>query len=150
MPAPFRFMLAPLYWVPFWFVRAFFGIELPCTARVGRKLKLGGTGIVIHRDAVIGDNCSVAQNVTIGAKTIATFKQHPTIGNRVIIGAGAVLIGRIRIGDDAAIGPNAVVMTNVPAGARVVMPPPRIIVLQRETLPAQEESPEVPTLQGTF
>jgi serine O-acetyltransferase len=150
LPRPLRLALAPLYWVPFWFARAFFGIELPCTASVGRKLKLGGSGVFIHRRAQIGSDCTISQNVTIGAKTVATYKQFPVIGDRVVIGAGAVLIGRIQIGDDAAIGPNAVVMTNIPAKARVVMPPPRVLLMQRSPAQVESDAQDMSALQGRF
>ena len=101
-------------------------VELPHTARVGRRVKLAHQGgIVIGHDAVIGDDCLIRRNVTIGA--VDDAGRSPRLGDRVRIGPGAVLIGDITIGDDVLIGPNAVVTTNVAAGARVLAPSSRVI-----------------------
>jgi serine O-acetyltransferase len=126
LPLVPKLFLAPIYAVLFWFVRNFYGIELPHRTKVGRRFCIGHqSGIVIHPFAVIGDDCLVRQNVTIGA---ASKVEAPQLGNRVEVGAGAVLVGGITIGDDVRIGPNAVVMMNVPPNAAVVVPPPRIFV----------------------
>ena len=92
-------------------------------------------GIVIHWRAEIGDDCVIRQNATLGAATGEKFMHAPVLGNRVEVGCGAAIIGRVRIGDDARIGPNAVVTTNVPAGATVVVPPPRIVQVKRPPSP---------------
>jgi serine O-acetyltransferase len=106
--------------------RVVYGIELPRTTRVGRRVVIGHQGgIVIGTQADIGDDCLIRQNVTIGAAEDGG--QNPRIGDRVGIGAGAVIVGGIVIGDDAVIGPNAVVGADVPPGARVVAPPARIL-----------------------
>jgi serine O-acetyltransferase len=121
-----RLLLAPFYAVAFWFVRNVYGIELPHRTKVGRRFNIAHqSGIVIHPFAEIGDDCVIRQNVTIGAA--GNRVAAPRIGNRVDVGAGAVLAGRIKIGDDARIGPNVVVMINVPAGAIVVPNAPRIL-----------------------
>jgi serine O-acetyltransferase len=121
-----RLLFLPFYALAFYWVRNLYGIELPHRTKVGRRFTLAHqSGIVIHPFAVIGDDCLIRQNVTIGAAGSST--DAPRIGNRVEVGAGAVLAGRIRIGDDARIGPNVVVMTNVPAGALVVPNAPRIL-----------------------
>ena len=102
------------------------GIELPCEARVGRRLRIEHFGgIVVSGDAVIGDDVVLRHGVTIGLKHTGV-RGAPRIGNRVDIGAGAVLLGPIRIGDGAVIGANAVVLTDVPAGALAVGVPARI------------------------
>jgi len=96
------------------------GIELPCEVRVGRRLLIEHFGgIVISGDAVIGDDVVIRQGVTIGLRTKGN-RGSPTIGDRVDIGAGAKLLGSIRIGHDAVIGANAVVLTDVPDGALAV------------------------------
>ena len=127
LPLAIRLATAPLYWIPLWFIRGVYGISLPRTTVVGKKLKLGHN-IVIHPYSRIGDYCTIRQNVTIGAKSLSTYRQAPTLGNSVSIGAGAVLLGGIQVGDSATIGPNCVVMTNVPAQAVVYIPPPRMMI----------------------
>ena len=96
------------------------GIELPCEARVGRRLLIEHFGgIVISGDAVIGDDVVIRQGVTIGLRSRGK-RGSPIIGDRVDIGAGAKLLGDIRIGRDAVIGANAVVLCDVPDGALAV------------------------------
>jgi serine O-acetyltransferase len=129
MPTVLRLPLTLVHRPAFWFVRNCCGIELPHTARVGRRFLIGHqSGIVIHHNAVIGDDCLVRQNVTIGAGTASNADRAPRLGNGVEIGAGAAIIGPVTIGDHVRIGPNAVVTMNVPAGSIVVAPPPRVIV----------------------
>lgn len=120
-----RLLLGPHRFV----VRNFYGIELYPTARIGRRFRIVHQGgIVIHAGAVIGDDCTIRQGVTIGAAAGGgAGRLPPQLGSRVSIGAGAVVAGTITIGDDVTIGPNAVVMQNVPAGSIVVTPPPRIM-----------------------
>jgi serine O-acetyltransferase len=121
------------YWFLNFIVRTVYGIELYATARIGRRLRIAHQhGIVIHPHAVLGDDCIVRQGVSIGTLRPGRKAPPPVLGDRVEIGAGAVIVGPVRIGDDVVIGPNAVVTTNVPAGAivaspqsRIVMPPPR-------------------------
>jgi serine O-acetyltransferase len=127
-----RIVRAPLYRVYrllFRFMRNHYGIELPLTTRVGRRLSIGHQGgIVIHPRAEIGDDVVLRQNVTIGAASADRTHEAPRLGDRVEVGAGAVVIGRVRIGDGARIGPNAVVMSDVPAGATAFAAPARVIV----------------------
>jgi len=112
-------------------VRNFAGIQIPHTVQMGRRVRIAHQhGIVIHPHAEIGDDCVIRQGVTLGAGSgdPATFHaQAPRIGRGVSLGAGCVLVGRVVVGDGATIGPNAVVMTHVPAGATVLAPPPRVI-----------------------
>lgn len=111
-----------LYYV----TRVFYGIELPRTTKVGRRVVIGHQGgIVIGTQAEIGDDCLIRQNVTIGGASRGGA--DPRIGKRVRIGAGAVIVGEIVVGDDVVIGPNAVVNVDVPRGARVIAPPARIL-----------------------
>ncbi len=112
-------------------VRNVAGIQIPHTVQLGRRVRIAHQhGIVIHPHAEIGDDCVIRQGVTLGAGSgdPATFHaQAPRIGRGVSLGAGCVLVGRVVVGDGATIGPNAVVMTHVPAGATVLAPPPRVI-----------------------
>jgi serine O-acetyltransferase len=102
------------------------GIELPCEATLGRRFRIDHFGgIVISGDAVFGDDCIVRNGVTVGLRH-AGQRGAPIIGNRVDIGAGAKLLGPIRIGDDVAIGANAVVLADVPPNSIAVGVPARI------------------------
>ena len=110
------------------FVRNMYTIELHASARLGRRVKIAHQGaIVIHGQAVIGDDCVIRQGVTIGAGNSLKHAIAPVLGAGVEVGAGAVVMGGIRVSDAVRIGPNAVVMTDVPAGAIVVASPSRVI-----------------------
>lgn len=128
MPKWLRLPLKLIYKPMHWFVRNFYGIELPETTQVGRRFRIGHqSGIVIHFNSVIGHDCLIRQNCTLGAGAEGTASRGPQLGNNVELAAGAVVVGPIKIGDNVRIGPNAVVMMNVPAGSTVVATPPRII-----------------------
>ena len=115
------------------------GIDLPCETQIGRRLRIEHFGgIVISGDAVIGDDVVIRNGVTIGLKRTGQ-RGAPIIGNRVDIGAGAKILGDIRIGDGATIGANAVVLKDVPSGALAVGIPARII-LRAEPSANQAES----------
>lgn len=102
-------------------VRFFTGIEIHPGATLGRRFFIDhGTGVVIGETAVVGDDVMIYHTVTLGGKSFEQVKRHPTIGDRVIIGAGAKLIGAITIGSDVTIGANTVVTKDVPDGATVV------------------------------
>ncbi|MDX2149523.1 MAG: hypothetical protein SFV54_02230 [Bryobacteraceae bacterium] len=125
---PLQLLMLPVYAVMYLWVRNIYGIELPAGAVVGRRFLVAHqSGIVIHPRAVIGDDCIIRQNVTIGATGAGHWSDAPSIGNKVSVGAGATIVGKIRIGDGVFIGPNALVMTNVPAGSIVAAAPARII-----------------------
>jgi serine O-acetyltransferase len=103
------------------------GIDLPCETRVGRRLLLEHFGgIIISGDSVIGDDVVIRHGVTLG---LARSGQagSPVLGNRVDVGAAAKFLGNVRIGDDAVIGANAVVLTDVPPGALAVGVPARVV-----------------------
>lgn len=103
------------------------GMELPCEAIIGRRFVIEHIGgIVVSGDAIFGDDCVMRNGVTVGLRNRGV-RGSPMLGNRVDIGAGAKLLGPIQIGDDVAIGANAVVITDVPANSIAVGIPARII-----------------------
>jgi serine acetyltransferase len=121
--APFSMLYRALYRG----VRNFYGIELPYTARVGRRVTIEHqSGIVIHGGCEIGDDCVIHQDVTLGNQHPDRPHDAPKIGNRVNIGAGAKVLGAVRIGDDALIGANAVVIDDVPGRTLAVGVPARV------------------------
>jgi serine O-acetyltransferase len=110
-------------------------IEIHPGAKIGRRLVIDhGVGVVIGETAVIGDDCLIYHGVTLGGKTLDPVKRHPTVGNRVTIGAGAKLIGNITIGDDCAVGANAVVTKNMPNGTVAVGVNARLLNLTGDDL----------------
>lgn len=109
-----------------------FGIELYDTATIGRGVRIiHQNGIVIHRYATIGDRCWIRQNVTIGSRNEWSRDDVATIGCDVRLGVGSVIAGALTIGDRALIGPNTVVLGDVPEGATVRAPDPEIRVRRR-------------------
>lgn len=110
------------------YVRNLCSIEIGVGAELGRRVKIAHQGaIVISGYCVIGDDCLIRQGVTIGGVEDRNASLAPVLGNGVRIGAGAVVIGAIKIGDGASIGPNAVVTRHVQPGALVVAPPSRVL-----------------------
>ncbi len=97
------------------------GVEIHPAARIGRGLFIDhGAGVVIGETAEVGDDVTIYQGVTLGGTGFARGKRHPTVGNEVMIGAGAALLGPIEIGDRAKIGANSVVIHDVPPNSTVV------------------------------
>jgi serine O-acetyltransferase len=104
------------------------GIEIHPGARIGKRLVIDhGMGVVIGETAVIGDDCIIFHGVTLGGTTFNPIKRHPTVGNRVMIGTGAKILGPINLGDGCKVGANAVVTKDVPAGVVVVGNPAKIL-----------------------
>nr|MBC7245555.1 serine O-acetyltransferase [Chloroflexota bacterium] len=104
------------------------GIEIHPGARIGRRFFIDhGMGVVIGETTEIGDDVLMYQGVVLGGTSLQKGKRHPTIGNNVVIGAGAVVLGPITIGDNARIGAGSVVVRSVPAGATVVGVPARLV-----------------------
>ncbi len=102
------------------------GIEIHPGAKLGRRFVIDhGMGVVIGETAEVGDDVYIYHQVTLGGTSSTAGKRHPTIGNNVIIGAGAKVLGAILIGDNARVGANAVVVAAVPAGTTVVGIPAR-------------------------
>lgn len=108
--------------------RFFSGIEIHPGAKIGRQFIIDhGMGVVIGETAIIGDNVIIYQGVTLGGTSLKRTKRHPTIDDRVVIGAGAKLLGDIHVGADSRIGANSVVVSNVPVGSTVVGIPGRLL-----------------------
>jgi len=115
--------------------RWFTGIEIHPGATIGRRFFIDhGMGVVIGETAEIGDDCTLYHGVTLGGTSWQKGKRHPTLGNNVVVGAGAKILGPITIGDGARIGSNAVALKSVPEGATVVGVPGRIITAKAESV----------------
>ncbi|HTL28833.1 MAG TPA: serine O-acetyltransferase [Tepidisphaeraceae bacterium] len=105
-----------------------YGIELPYSAKLGRRVIFEHQGaVVIHGDSEIGDDSIIRQGVTLGNRRLDRPHEAPKLGKRVNVGAGAKILGAVVIGDDAVIGANAVVLENVPAGALAVGIPAKVV-----------------------
>ena len=110
------------------FARWLTGIEIHPGARIGRRLFIDhGMGTVIGETAEIGDDCLIYQGVTLGGTDLAKRKRHPTLDNHVVVGAGAKVLGDIKIGAHSRIGANSVVIESVPPHSTVVGIPGRIL-----------------------
>ncbi len=118
-----------------WLARAFSGlarlltgIEIHPGATIGRRFFIDhGMGVVIGETTVIGDDCTLYHGVTLGGTSWDKGKRHPTLGNDVVVGAGAKVLGPITLGDNSRVGSNAVVVKDVPEGSTVVGVPGRVI-----------------------
>lgn len=131
-----RLWVAGWYWLArtlSTFARFLTGIEIHPGALIGKRFFIDhGMGIVIGETACIGDDCTLYHGVTLGGTTWQKGKRHPTLGNDVVVGAGAKVLGPIIIGHGARIGSNAVVTKPVPNGATVVGIPARVVQLDPE------------------
>lgn len=104
------------------------GVEIHPGAQIGRGLFIDhGMGVVIGETTILGDNVTLFQGVTLGGTGKEKGKRHPTLGNNVVVGAGANILGNIKIGDNVSVGANAVIIKDVPPNATVVGVPGRII-----------------------
>jgi len=128
-PKVVRAPFSVLYRTLFRHVRNHYGIELPFSVRLGRRVIIEHQCcIIVHGNSVIGDDCIIRQGCTLGNRDLDRPDDAPRLGHRVNVGAGAKILGAVKIGDGAAIGANAVVLTDVPAGAVAVGIPARIAV----------------------
>ena len=119
------------------------GIEIHPGARIGEGFFIDhGMGVVIGETAEIGENVTLYQGVTLGGTSRQRTKRHPTVGNNVIIGAGARLIGNITIGDNVRIGAGSVVVTPVPSNATVVGVPGRVVAIWDASNDTTERLPD--------
>lgn len=108
-------------------VRFLSGIEIHPGATIGRGLFIDhGMGVVIGETAIVGDNVTLFQGVTLGGTGKETGKRHPTLGDNIVVGAGAKVLGNITVGSNSYVGANAVVLKNVPPNTTVVGVPGRI------------------------
>ncbi|HXV69200.1 MAG TPA: serine O-acetyltransferase [Nitrospira sp.] len=116
--------------------RVLTGIEIHPSAKIGTGFFIDhGMGVVIGETAEVGDYVTLFQGVTLGGTGKERGKRHPTLGNHVVVGAGAKILGGIKVGDNVKIGANSVVLKNVPANSTVIGVPARVIKTQGERLP---------------
>jgi len=110
------------------FARFLTGIEIHPGAKIGKRLFIDhGMGIVIGETATIGDNCTIYHGVTLGGTGKDKYKRHPDLGNNVMVGCGAKILGPIKIGNNVKIGANAVVLKNVQANCTIVGVPGKVV-----------------------
>ncbi|HZQ55375.1 MAG TPA: serine O-acetyltransferase [Bryobacteraceae bacterium] len=117
------------------FSRFLTGIEIHPGAKIGKRLFIDhGLGVVIGETAEIGDDVLLYQGVTLGGTGNERGKRHPTLGDRVVVGTGAAVLGNIRLGDDVKVGAGSVVVHSVPDGSTVVGIPARVVKGRAEAL----------------
>ena len=127
------------------FARFLTGIEIHPGAKIGRRFFIDhGMGVVIGETAEIGNDVLIYQGVVLGGTTLQKTKRHPTIGNNVVIGSAAILLGPITVGDGARIGANSVVVGSVPPGAVVVGVPGRVVEDRQKTSAMNLEHGKLP------
>jgi len=126
--------------------RTLTGVEIHPGATIGRRFFIDhGMGVVIGETSVVGDDVMLYHDVTLGGRSLAKVKRHPTVGDRVTIGSGARVLGDVTVGDDSQIGANSVVTRDVPSGAVAVGIPAQI----REPVPGltpEELLDEIPAI----
>ncbi|MFC1860511.1 serine O-acetyltransferase [Chloroflexota bacterium] len=123
--------------------RFFTGIEIHPGAKIGEGFFIDhGMGVVIGETSEIGDNVTLYQGVTLGGTSHQKAKRHPTLGNNVVVGVGAQLIGAITIGDNTKVGAGSVVVTSVPANATVVGVPGRVVTIRNPDTDTVERLPD--------
>ncbi len=127
---------------PKWFLCSFlkrrytfkYGFQIPTQTKIGPGLYIGHFGtIIINENVVIGNNCNIAPNVTLGETNRGILKGSPTLGNRVWIGTGAVVVGKITIGSNVLIAPNSFVNVDVPDNSLVMGNPAKIVSKENAT-----------------
>lgn len=125
--------------------RFFTGIEIHPGATLGRRVFIDhGMGIVIGETAVVGNGCLLYKGVNLGGVSLARTKRHPTLGENVVVGANACILGAIEIGDGARVGSGSVVVRAVPPGATVVGVPARVIVPAKQRFDAALDHAALP------
>jgi len=119
------------------------GIEIHPGANIGEGFFIDhGMGVVIGETSVIGDNVTLYQGVTLGGTSHQRAKRHPTLGNNVVVGVGAQVIGDITIGDNTKVGAGSVVVTSVPANATVIGVPGRVVAVRNPDTDTVERLPD--------
>ncbi|MCL2687336.1 MAG: serine O-acetyltransferase [Methanobrevibacter sp.] len=135
-------LIAHKLWTHRWFLvarivssinRFFTGVEIHPAVKIGRRIFIDhGMGVVIGETSEIGDDVLLYQGVVLGGTSAIKEKRHPTVGNGVVIGSGALVIGNIKIGNASKIGAGSVVLNDVPNGATVVGVPGKVVHEDRE------------------
>ena len=121
------------------------GIEIHPGACIGKGLFIDhGMGVVIGETAIIGDNCTIYQNVTLGGTGKDKGKRHPTIGNNVMIGSGAKVLGPFTVGSNSKIAANAVVLSEVPENSTCVGVPARVVRINNKKVGAELDQIHIP------
>lgn len=121
------------------FTRFMTGVEIHPAAVIGRRFFIDhAMGVIIGETTIIGDDCTLYQGVTLGGTGKETGKRHPTLGNNVLVGVGASVLGNITIGDNSKVGGGAVVVNDVPPNSTVVGIPGRIVV--RDGMRVEDEA----------
>jgi serine O-acetyltransferase len=134
-PKLLRAPLSVLYRMLYRKVRNTYGIDLPYTVKLGRRVVIEHqSAIIVHGYSVIGDDSIIRQGVTLGNRYLDRPLEAPKLGKRVNVGAGAKLLGGVTIGDGANIGANAVVLSDIPAGQTAVGIPAKILKPKNETV----------------
>jgi serine O-acetyltransferase len=132
LPYPVRYAGSAIYIVMHYWMHLVSSTMIPRQARIGADLHLPHSGsIIIHPDCVIGDNCTIFHEVTLG--TSIERSGVPRLGNGVFVGPGAKILGPVVIGDGARIAGNSLVLADVPAGALAIGVPARVIAAPRQS-----------------
>jgi len=135
-------------------VRFTTGIEIHPAARIGRRFFIDhGMGVLIGETAEVGDDVTLYKGVTLGGTSLGGGKRHPTVGNNVVVGTNASILGAITIGDGARVGAGSVVVRNVPPNATVVGIPARVVLQDGKPVAGQSASPslvEMPDPTGSI
>jgi serine O-acetyltransferase len=127
-PKLLRAPLSILYRSLYRKIRNTYGIDLPYTVKLGRRVVIEHqSAIIIHGYSTIGDDCIIRQGVTLGNRYLDKPLESPQLGDRVNVGAGAKILGKVNLGDNVNIGANAVVLSDVPAGKTAVGIPAKIL-----------------------
>ncbi|MBQ6894028.1 MAG: serine O-acetyltransferase [Clostridia bacterium] len=125
--------------------RAITGIEIHPGAKIGKGFFIDhGMGVVIGETTVIGDNCTIYQNVTLGGTGKDKGKRHPTIGDNVMIGSGAKVLGPFTVGSNSKIAANAVVLSEVPENSTCVGVPARVVRINNKKVAAELDQIHIP------
>ena len=123
------------------FTRWMTGVEIHPAAQIGRRFFIDhAMGVIIGETTVIGDDCTLYQGVTLGGTGKETGKRHPTLGNNVLVGVGASVLGHITLGDNAKVGGGAVVVSDVPPNSTVVGIPGHIVVRDGQRVAADAQA----------
>jgi serine O-acetyltransferase len=127
-PKLLRAPLSILYRALYRKIRNTYGIDLPYSVKLGRRVVIEHqSAIIIHGSCTIGDDCIIRQGVTLGNRYLDKPLESPQLGDRVNVGAGAKILGKVNLGDNVNIGANAVVLSDVPAGKTAVGIPAKIL-----------------------